>query len=203
MVLCPSNKINPVHGLTDTKFIPCTKRVCKCARTKPSKPALRGQGLGKAAWRDVRRGKHIAWGCLPALQNNPSLRHGLGHHAGVFLHGMRWWQRGWGHSCTELPGLSWRPPAVGWVCVNPEVCTHKLTYTPYAHKATYGPICSPTCINIHGQAYIYKQIYTSMHIYTSVHMYAPLYRSKQTCAWLCKHTDPHTCNVYTLLSAYI
>lgn len=93
-VLCPSNETNPVHGLTDTKFIPCTKCDCEFTRTKPSKPALRGQGLGKAGWRDVRRGKHIARGCLPALQNNPSLRHVLGHHGGVFLHGVGWWQRG-------------------------------------------------------------------------------------------------------------
>lgn len=58
------------------------------------------------------------------------------------------------------------------------------------------------CVNIHRQAYVYKQIYTSLHVYTPLHMDIPLYKSKQTQTWLCKHTDPHACNVYTLLSTY-
>lgn len=35
------------------------------------------------------------------------------------------------------------------------------------------------CVNIHRQAYIYKQICTSMHIYTSLHMYIPPYKSNK------------------------
>lgn len=56
---------------------PCTRSICKPVCMKHHKSAP-GKGLGKAGWGgDVRRGKHVARGCFPAQENNPTPPVGL------------------------------------------------------------------------------------------------------------------------------